>query len=428
MIDHPLRIDAHVIGDHIRRKSNAALPGARAQVFKGEPAAQVLGDIVGIERVRRGNRIRVAHALLDPLRSARALPQTDQPETGKAAVAQQVQLFIGDLVERFDPAAVFARKLFEPDVGILGNQYQARHPVFVGTVLFVLLVFAAAEGLHGDIGLEVPMGQVLADGFFAQKVHSSHNAGNEFFIQQVRPFIEDELELALQRIGRGLRRGAQDIEKGFPSARSASVLCCIGKISVEGSDQAAIGGRFERLIIHQVQQGIDRRVGVMRENIDQLFDRFDPPIGQSLQVLFNLLFPAIDIIGWELRDEFFLGRGNRIRSECLIHMRNGFAHDRCRGIMPDEQAQGLVDELHRVDIGCRYRLVPTRRHLGGKPAGSGIIRKGNAAIRLEKVRTKLIGIAGSFCDEHTAMITHTAHFSNNQPVIVCKDPFFHRPS
>jgi hypothetical protein len=54
-----------------------------------------------------------------------------------------------------------------------------------------------------------------------------------------------------------------------------------------------------------------------------------------------------------------------------------------------------------------------RRHLGGKPAGGGKIRKSHAPIRLEEIRTELIRIAGSFCDEHKLMITETAYFRND---------------
>ncbi len=67
MLDHPGRIDAHVVGDHVRGKTDAALPGAPAQVLQGSPAAQVFGDIIGIQRISRSDRVRVAHALLDAL-------------------------------------------------------------------------------------------------------------------------------------------------------------------------------------------------------------------------------------------------------------------------------------------------------------------------------------------------------------------------
>ena len=70
VLDDPFGVDAHVVGNHVRREPDAALPGAPAQVFERLPAAQVFGDIVRVERVGRSDRVMVAHALLDALAGA----------------------------------------------------------------------------------------------------------------------------------------------------------------------------------------------------------------------------------------------------------------------------------------------------------------------------------------------------------------------
>ncbi len=99
MLDHPARVDAHVVGHHVRGKADAALPGAGAQVLQGVPAAQVGGDLVIHQRIGRSDRIRLAHHLLDALGGEAAFPQADQPQPGDAALRQQVQLLVRDLVE-----------------------------------------------------------------------------------------------------------------------------------------------------------------------------------------------------------------------------------------------------------------------------------------------------------------------------------------
>jgi hypothetical protein len=47
----------------------------------------------------------LAAQALDGLRGDAALPEADEPEAGDAAVGEQLQLFVGDLVEAVDVAA-----------------------------------------------------------------------------------------------------------------------------------------------------------------------------------------------------------------------------------------------------------------------------------------------------------------------------------
>ncbi len=72
------------------------------------------------------------------LRGRAALPQADQPQPGEAPARQDVQLFVRDLVQRRDRAPVLLGELVQPDVGVLGDQHQAGHPVPVGAELLRL--------------------------------------------------------------------------------------------------------------------------------------------------------------------------------------------------------------------------------------------------------------------------------------------------
>ena len=53
--------------------------------------------------------------------------------------AERGQLFVGDLVEPVDVAAVLLAQLRQPDVGALGDQHRAGHPRRVGAELFVFM-------------------------------------------------------------------------------------------------------------------------------------------------------------------------------------------------------------------------------------------------------------------------------------------------
>ena len=61
---------------------------ARAGLRRRRVAAQVVGDVVVVERVGRGHRVGVAAELLDALRGAAALPQPDQPQRVEAAARE----------------------------------------------------------------------------------------------------------------------------------------------------------------------------------------------------------------------------------------------------------------------------------------------------------------------------------------------------
>ena len=67
VIDHPARVDPHVVGDHVAREPDAAGRGPVAEVRVGSVATEVVGDPVVVEGIRRGDGIRVAAPALDLL-------------------------------------------------------------------------------------------------------------------------------------------------------------------------------------------------------------------------------------------------------------------------------------------------------------------------------------------------------------------------
>ena len=187
------------------------------------------------------------------LRGDAALPQADEPEAGDAAVGEEVELFVGDLVEAVDVAAVFFGELLEPDVGALGHEDDVGHPGLVGGEGFVLVerglvvggVAAAADAvglvmyssskpmnssptkpmrapggcavaeLVGAGGVEAhPDGEV----FFAEDVDGEEDAA-EVFAEVGRPVFADEVELAGEGVGRGEHGRAEGVEEAAESGR-----------------------------------------------------------------------------------------------------------------------------------------------------------------------------------------------------------------
>ena len=72
------------LGTMSLEQADAACPRTLAQVRERALAAEIVGDAVVVERVRRRDGVGVAAHPLDPLRGGRALPQADQPQPGDA--------------------------------------------------------------------------------------------------------------------------------------------------------------------------------------------------------------------------------------------------------------------------------------------------------------------------------------------------------
>jgi hypothetical protein len=132
--------------------------GTVAQVHVSCLAAQIFGNRVVEERISRGHGIRVAAELLDGLRGAAPLPDSDQPKRVESAARELCQFLVWYLVKFGDAAAILPAHLRQPDVCALSYQHGSGHP---GHVRRELLVFVSlvAENRHfgtGDDSLPFP--------------------------------------------------------------------------------------------------------------------------------------------------------------------------------------------------------------------------------------------------------------------------------
>jgi len=107
MLDHPWRIDTHMVGHHVAGQAQAESGRAMLQVVVGLPSAQVLGNVVALERIGGSDRVVVPTQPLDGARCDAALPQSDQPQPGDTARCQKLQLFVRDLVEPVNVTQMF---------------------------------------------------------------------------------------------------------------------------------------------------------------------------------------------------------------------------------------------------------------------------------------------------------------------------------
>ncbi len=131
MLDHPLGVDAHVVGHHVAGQADASPPRPLSQVLIRRIATQISRDLVVKQRVGRCDRLGIPAHLFDPARCRAALPEADQPQAGEAPTGQLVEGLVGDLVQAVDGALKRHRELVQPHVGVLGHQHQAGHPVAV---------------------------------------------------------------------------------------------------------------------------------------------------------------------------------------------------------------------------------------------------------------------------------------------------------
>ncbi len=211
MLDHPGRIDAHVVGHHVAGQADAVMVGAVAQIDVGRFAAEVVGDLVIEQRIGRRHGILVAAQLLDGLRGAAALPDADQPQRVHAAVGERLQFFVGDLVETANVPAVKPAQLRQPHVRALGDHHRGRHPCRIGRELLVL-VHGVAEDRHlrraGDRRPLLQAGfAAAARGFFGGAAgHRGrrvelHPDGQLFFVQNLAGNLQVAIEnIANQRL------------------------------------------------------------------------------------------------------------------------------------------------------------------------------------------------------------------------------------
>ncbi len=216
VLDHPARIDAHVVGDHVAGHADAAPRRPVLQVLQRLLAAKIGGDVVIEKRIGRRHRVRIAAQLLDLLRGPAAFPETDQPQSGHAPARQHVQLLIRDLIEPADVALVFLGQLIEPNVDVLGHQDQLGHPV---------AILAEALGLDvlADVLVDQGPARTAAGRALLLLLHEvlAEQKPIKVLAEQVSPFFENIRQLAAQRMGRSDARGCATFRRGSaPPART----------------------------------------------------------------------------------------------------------------------------------------------------------------------------------------------------------------
>ncbi len=172
-------------------------PRPVSQVRPGRLAAQVVCDAVVHQGVRGRDRLGVALELLDALGRVAALPEPDEPQPGESPVAQPVQLGVGDAVEGADGTAVAARQLVQPDVGALGHEHQAGHPVQVPAERLGLLGGAREPAHSSRLGRPGATAHVTRPGairgcpVLGEDIEAACQPLQHLGVHEVRPVVPD---------------------------------------------------------------------------------------------------------------------------------------------------------------------------------------------------------------------------------------------
>ncbi len=192
MIDHPMRVDAHMVGDHITRQTNPALPRAVTQALVSVLPTQLVRHAVILHGIGGGDGFGVAHDLLDALGGRAALPESDEPQPREPSLRQGVQLLVWDLVQPADGPLVGLRELIEPDVGVLGDEDHLGHPCLIRAeaLVFRLVELVDAAGAWAQ-----------EDGLFllGDQVEAAEEPV-KVLAQQGSPALLHELELTGERV------------------------------------------------------------------------------------------------------------------------------------------------------------------------------------------------------------------------------------
>ncbi|OQA94010.1 MAG: hypothetical protein BWY25_03017 [Chloroflexi bacterium ADurb.Bin222] len=267
VLDDPGRVNAHVIGNHVAAHADPAFPGAGLELIVGRLAAEVLGDAVIQQRVRRRHRLRIAHDLLDALGGLAALPQPDQPQPGEAPACQLVQLRVGDLIQAGDGTLILFGELVQPDVGVLGEDDDLRHPIAVRAEGFKLqLLPLELEGQQG-FGAGAKAEEGLA--FLGDQVEAAQEPV-KIAAQERRPAAADEFQLCFQ----GVRRVADGREE---HVHQIFVVRPEGRLRVEeiveAADDLGIGGEsFQGGVIEELQERHAGGIDVAHPQEEQLLE------------------------------------------------------------------------------------------------------------------------------------------------------------
>ena len=324
---------------------------------------------------------------------------------GEAASGENVQLFVGDLVQAVDPAAVALGELVQPDVGGSGHQHHPRHPVAVLAEALVLVLDAAQAGaVRGARGAGRRMHpHPQRDFLLVEDVEADdqpvHEAG-----QHEAPAGADVAELAGQRIrlGQGGRPKEGDQRLAFP-AEARLVL----EESLQAGDEVLVVGSLGQVgVVEQLVEGHEGRVHVGQPEQQQLFER-DLAVGVALGLAGQIggRIPAVAVHGQrrELLDEAGEGVIEPIRRELRHERGHGVGHD-VRVDRPAVDLDGvmrdLVDQPHGVELGGVDDAVGEAGgvgplvHAAGEGARGREVGDDDVAARLEERPVELVAVAG----------------------------------
>ncbi|MEY4070828.1 MAG: hypothetical protein RL721_1442 [Candidatus Eisenbacteria bacterium] len=377
VLDHPARVDPHVVGHHVARQPDAALPGALAQVVPRVLAAQLVRDDVVVHRIGRRRGVGVAGVLLDAGRGAAALPDADEPERGDAERRHAVELAVGHLIESRDGASMVARELVEPHQRALGDHHGARHPVGVVAETLGLLVGSRVVG-HVGLGAVVCAGGAVAGGqpafLLATQVEREPHALHEV-AHQPAPLLLHPLELCDQGV-RGRAHGcAQEVEQRFAAGSHAGTA--VEEARELGRGGARHGAERERGVVEQVAVRGRGGVGVGEREEQPLLERHlavRATVAGIREPLGGGAFPAIDRDGREAIGEREQQAVHRRPSERTLEVRERVGETVRVAVRPpvrDREMRGLVEQPEREQLGGR----------GPRGSASRAIQRAREAVR-----------------------------------------------
>ncbi len=401
MLNHPRRVDAHMIRHHVAGQPQPKVRRAVLQVVVCLPAAQVFCDVVVLQRVGGGNRVVVAAQPLDGARCNAALPQANQPKPGDAARCQQLHLLVRDLVETVDVALIFLAELLQPYIGALGHQHHVRHPCLIGAEVFILVerrlvvvcVAAAAkvlvetDELVADEAHRTPRRRAVAELVRPRRIEAhpygeillaQHVDGQQDALELVAqvwcPTLADVVELSNQRVGRGQHGSAQRV------IQAANLRCHLWpRAEVAGKRRRHI--RIDRpllqsLVLEERVKRLEGGVAVGHPQHQKLFQRglaVGPSVGHTAQPL----------LGGEIAAKYrdvgkLLGEGEQ---ELLDLARLGLRGEPAHGlgehrrvdllaVALDQRVTQLVDQPH----GKQRARVDRASRIGVRAARPGVAR------------------------------------------------------
>jgi len=382
VLDDPATVDPHVVRHHVAREAYAALPRAIAEDLERLLAAEIARDAVVVERVGRGDGLRIARVLLDHARRRRPFPQADEPQAGQPPARQPIQFLHRDVRQGPDLVPVPARELVHPHVRALGDQDRITHPVGVPAEghRFGAQPVGAGE-LHDR---RRPVLRAARQRHFLEQVPDQVQSREHRLRQDAGPVLADVGELTGEVVGAGQDRRAQQVEQGLPGQAG-------GRLGVEellepDHEGNVAGLALQLLVVEELAKRPGRRIA--HHQIEE--DRFARDPGGDRQFRLAGGEPARQV---QLREQDRLrreeaGEGGRepihaVLAEPLADPREAVEQD----------ARALVQRVVQHDVAERIvqdpqaeELLRVDRH--GREARArdpGVVGFGQAADRVAEV-------------------------------------------